>query len=212
MSRVLRETAAALEYRPAPDSGVPWPWNVPDGQWTWELFSQLPNEGPRYEVIGGRLTVSPSPRPRHQEVAIMLATILTNWAKQNKAGRVFGPVDVILPSAQQYWEPDLCFVAQNQRDIVGETNIQGPPDLIVEILSPGTARKDWVDKRHAYEAGGVAHYWVVDPAGNSLTAFRLKNGKYELEGRYEDDFVFEPEGFPGLQVNLAQVWDHPEHS
>ncbi len=220
MSHTLRETAVALEYRPAPafaptpgseftpDSGIPWPWNVPDGQWTWELFCQLPESvGTRYEVIGGRLTVSPTPRPRHQAVAAQLTTLLNTWAIQTKAGRVFGPVDVVLPSAQQYWEPDLIFVAKDRLLIVGETNIQGAPDLIVEIISPSTARADWVDKKNAYEGGGVAHYWVVDPAGKSLTAFRLKDGKYEPAGRLENDAVFEPEGFHGLKVNLAEVWE-----
>ncbi len=216
MTKVLRETAVATERYtakiPLEDlDGVPWPWNVPDGEWTWDLYCQLPMDGNRYEVIGGKLSLSPSPSRSHQRVLLKLALFLEGWAGRTGAGEVYpGPFDVILPLATPktgYAEPDLLFVRRERLSVVTAKNVQGAPDLVIEILSPSTARADWVDKQTAYQQGGVVHYWVVDPEKQILTTFRLEEGQYKLAGRYENDAVFEPEGFPGLRVILAKVWE-----
>ncbi len=208
MAKVIRETAAALEYGSNP--GVPWPWNVPDGEWTYELYESVPEDGNRYEVIEGRLTMAPSPGFGHQRSGFQLGLQLGIWAKENGAGEVLpAPFAVVLPHPprrQRFVEPDWIFVAKDRSELITQKNIQGAPDLLVEILSPGTARADWVEKKTAYEKSGVAHYWVVDPDQQVLTAFRLKDGKYELEARVGPDAIFEPEGFPGLRINLAEVW------
>ncbi len=207
--KLLRETSAALEYG-ATQQGVPWPWNVPDGEWTYELFRQLPEDGNRYEVIGGKLIVSPSPVVSHQRVVHKLGYFLEDWVRKTGSGEVFpGPLDVILSTAtpkQGYAEPDLLFVAKERLCVITSKNVQGAPDLVVEILSPSTARYDWLEKKTAYAAAGVTHYWVVDPDHKVLTAFRLQAGQYAFADRYESEAVFEPAGFPGLRINLAEVW------
>ncbi len=123
------------------------------------------------------------------------------------------PFDVILsflPPKQHYLEPDLIFVSQKRLSIITERNIQGAPDLVVEILSVHTPRQDWVDKRCAYESSGVPNHWVVDPEKRGLTAFRLDagvaGGKYQVVGRYEGDTVFAPGGFDGLEISLGEIW------
>ena len=195
-----------MPYTPE-TTGVPWPWNVSDGSWTWELFSALPDDGNRYEVIVGKLTVSPPPKVKHQEISTNLGWQLTTWAKHSGAGKVFtAPVAVVLSTTGSYLVPDLIFIAKDRLSIIATANVLGAPDLVVEILSPSSPRADWVDKKAAYLAAGVPHYWVIDPQGQTLTAFRLMEGEYRLEGRFEGNASFKPEGFLGLTVDLAGVW------
>ncbi len=120
-------------------AGVPWPWNVSDGSWTWELFSALPDDGNRYEVIGGKLTVSPPPKVKHQAISTNPGWHLTTWAKHSGAGKVFtAPVAVVLSTTGSYLVPDLIFIAKDRLSIIATTNVLGAPDLVVEILSPSS--------------------------------------------------------------------------
>ncbi len=112
----------------------------------------------------------------------------------------------LLPPLQHYLDPDLFFVAKGRLSIITDDNVQGAPDLVIEILSKHTARQDWVDKKTAYEASGVAHYWIVDPDKKVLTAFRLEDGKYRQAGRHEGDVTFALEDLPGLEISLREIW------
>ena len=195
--------AATTEASLQPDSG--WQWEVPDRTWTYDLFCRLPADG-RYEVITGRLVMSPSPDTEHQRVSGNLYLSLRLWADQRDAGEVFAaPYDVVL-GAEDICQPDLLFVFKARSSIVTKQNIQGAPDLIIEILSPGTSRQDWKDKKIAYEQHGVLHYWLVDPNRHFLLAYRMEDGSYREVARCQKDDVFEPEGFPDLSIPLEQVW------
>ena len=214
VDKLLRDTATAQRYAESGVAenagGIPWPWNIPEGEWTWERYCQLPEDGNRYEVIGGSLHMSPSPGRKHQRISLKLSVKLGLWTEETKSGEVYAaPFNVILsflPPRQHYLEPDLFFVSNDRLSIITEDNVQGPRDLVIEILSKHTTRNDWVDKRTAYEAGGVAHYWAIDPDKKVLTAFRLEEGKYRQAGRHEGDATFSPEGFPGLEINLGEFW------
>ncbi len=205
MDEVFREAVTPYEDAAA---GVPWPWSAPDGAWHWELFCALPEDGNRYEVIAGRLEMSPPPRVIHQRVSGNLYALVREWSRRTGAGEVFlAPLAVILPNTASYLEPDLIFVAREHRSIITPDHVQGTPDLVVEILSPGSVRADWVDKKAVYEKALVPRYWVVDPEAKTLTAFRLDEGRYQLEGRYTGEASFTPEGLPDLAVDLAALWD-----
>lgn len=187
-----------------PDDG--WQWLVPDGGWNYDLFRNLPDDG-RYEVIDGRLVMSPSPDTAHQRASRNLEVLLTLWARQHDSGEVFdAPFDVVL-SPQDICQPDLLFVFKARSSIISHQNIQGSPDLIVEIVSPSSVRQDRKDKKAMYERYGVAHYWVVDPHRRFLIAYRLEDGRYDETARCQQDDLFEPEGFAGLQILLEKVWE-----
>ncbi len=153
----------------------------PLNEWTYEEFLTLPEGGPyRYEIIDGELFMIPSPTPRHQEISMNLSEIIRHFLRSNPLGKVFAaPCDVVFSQDPlQVAEPDLVFVSKSHSSIITEKNIQGVPDLIVEILSPGTATTDRRVKRTLYERFGVPEYWIVDPEEETVQVFRLADGRY----------------------------------
>ena len=132
----------------------------------WVLF---PDDGKRHEIIDGEHYVTPSPNVRHQEIVIRLAAEIVAYLKANPGvGRVFvAPLDVVL-SRHDVVEPDLLVVTADQTTIVTEKNIQGPPALVVEVLSKGTRKRDAQTKRRLFERTGVREYWL----GGSRTRHR----------------------------------------
>lgn len=145
----------------------------------------------RHEIILGELFVSPSPVPNHQRVSGRLQAWLFNHVMEHGLGEVFtAPVDVKL-SEYNVVVPDLLFVARDRLDIVGLKAIRGAPDLVVEILSPSTARQDRVRKLALYATHGVREYWLLDPDAKTLQALTLVDGLYQpIQG----------DGFPHSQV------------
>lgn len=176
------------------------------GTLTYEDYCALPDDGLRYEIIEGFLFSEPSPRRAHQQVAANLLMILRAHAREHDLGEVYiAPFDVIL-DRRTVVVPDLVFVAQARAGVVTERAVEGTPNLIVEILSPSTARRDRVAKLNAYARRGVPHYWLVDPAARTLEAFELAGGSYRLAVAVGGDDEFRSELFPALVLPLRELW------
>ena len=127
-------------------------------------YEKLP-EGAPFELINGDLVREPAPVPYHQSILLELSFAMLAWVKKHNytPGHLYpAPVDVVL-SEYNVVQPDLVFVATDSRSRVGEKRIEGPPDLVVEILSPSNALIDLWEKRLLYEQFGVREYWIVDP-------------------------------------------------
>ena len=151
-----------------------WPDQV-SGEWTNEALETLPDNGLRYEILDGTLLVTPAPTPRHQTVVLELAVLLRLACPPDH--QVFvAPLDW-QPDGRTSLEPDLLVV---RRDRIGEKNITQPPSLVVEVLSPGTARIDRLLKLSRYAEGGIEQYWIVDPRVPSVQVFTLVEGAYVL--------------------------------
>lgn len=117
----------------------------------------------RYQLLDGELILAPAPTTRHQRILINLLQALDAFVRANGVGEVFlSPCDVVL-SSYDVVQPDLLFVSHARSSIVTEANLQGAPDLVVEVLSPGTAQYDRGYKRALYGRHGVREYWLVDP-------------------------------------------------
>ena len=145
---------------------------------TYDDYSQIPDDGNRYEVIDGVLFMSPSPFVRHQRVLRNLSMFLSNWVEDSRAGEIlFAPMDVVL-SEHNIVQPDILFVSGVRSSIIEEKNIQGAPDLLIEIISEGNRRHDEVRKRDLYEAYGVKEYWVVDPVLETIKVYRLEEERF----------------------------------
>jgi Uma2 family endonuclease len=133
----------------------------------------MPDDGLRHELIDGVHYVTASPNARHQIVLGRLHGELFVYLKAHpEVGHAFlAPLDVVL-SDYDVVEPDLLFIARAALDIVTEENVQGPPTLAVEILSPSTRKRDAQLKRRLFERTGVTEYWLLDPELDSVQAFR----------------------------------------
>lgn len=122
----------------------------------------MPDDRNRYETIAGELFVTPAPSLYHQAILSRLHLLLGGYVERHRLGHVwFAPVDVVFGPLTLV-EPDLVFVAAVRRSVLTEREITGAPDLVVEVLSPATARTDRGRKRALYQEHGVGEYWVVD--------------------------------------------------
>lgn len=144
-----------------------------------EVYRMLP-EGTRAELINGRLYMSPAPTLSHQRAILKLASQILNLVKKNKSGEaVISPVDVYLDRKNAV-QPDIVFVSDENKSILKEDGIYGAPDLVIEVLSPGTKKFDLDKKKKIYEKYGVKEYWAVDPKTKESLGYQLKSSKFVL--------------------------------
>ena len=139
------------------------PQPVHTTKFTYEDYLLFPEDGRRHELIAGDHYVTPSPRTKHQKVSGSLLVSLGTHLQKSKGGQVLAaPMDVVL-SDLDVVQPDLLFISQARSSILTEKNIQGAPDLLVEILSDSTRKTDEIIKRKLYEQHRVSEYWIIDP-------------------------------------------------
>ena len=148
-----------------------WP---PQGQWTYADYLRLPDDGNRYEIIEGVLYVANAPSYEHQFSAGEIYRQIANFVTQSNLGVVIpAPFEVHLPGIAKPVQPDVPFIA-NQRKPAADIQIfEGAPDLIVEVISPGSARLDRHIKFGVYEQAKVREYWIADPKTKSVEVFSL---------------------------------------
>lgn len=170
-----------------------------------DLFA-LPDDGKRYEIYGGEVYMVPPPSLGHQHVSRELEYALLRHIKAHDLGVLYhAPVALVLDETN-YVEPDIIYVSREREAILTDRGIEGVPDLVVEILSPSTKRRDREIKRDIYARFGVAHYWLVDPQARTLVAYTLVEGRYHALAQHGADDTFEPALFPGLRVALSELW------
>ena len=129
---------------------------------TYQDYADLEGDE-RYELLDGRLVPVPPRNTAHQTVSIRLMTKMYFFVEENGLGRLYpAPFDILFTDFDVV-QPDLLLICGNRKHIITPDNVQGAPDLIVEVLSPSTSRMDWRDKRELYALHGVREYWIVDP-------------------------------------------------
>jgi Uma2 family endonuclease len=164
-----------------------------------------PDNGKKYEVIGGVLYVSPAPVWKHQLQLNRLNKRVINWVDDHRLGYVVtGPTGVVLDDENGV-EPDLLFISHERAHIISERGVEGAPDLIVEVLSPSTEGRDRGLKLHRYAASGVPHYWILDTEGPRIEERVLGEDGYRLVGTFGPGEVFRPTLFPGLEIPLDEL-------
>lgn len=146
---------------------------------TWRDAQRMPDDGNRYEAIGGILYVTAAPKWRHQVVGKRLLMRLSELLEDPGHGEVVATPGVEFPATGEGVQPDILFVSNERRHIVEEAGLVGAPDLVVEILSPSTAERDRGVKRRLYERQGVREYWIVDPAKHHVDVYRFGPGAGE---------------------------------
>lgn len=130
-------------------------------------------EGTRAELIENSLYMSPAPTVTHQDIIGLIFSQIFLFTQKKKLGKIFvAPVDVFL-NPENAFQPDILFISKKNNRLIKEDGIYGAPDLVIEVLSPGSKKLDLTQKKDVYEAAGVREYWVVDPATKVSQGFRL---------------------------------------
>jgi Uma2 family endonuclease len=161
--------------------------------------------GVRLELVNGEIAVSPSPTPVHSFIEKQLSGFLWSHIRAHDLGILLGDVDTIF-GEHDVRRPDILFFAKARCHLIKEKRLDGPPDLAVEIISPSSGTIDRVDKFEQYQAGGVQHYWMLDPAARSLESYALRRGKYVESGKGSGNDVLHLPPFADLELQLAQLW------
>ena len=183
--------------------------DIRSSQLTYEDYLLFPDDGKRHEIIDGDHYVTPAPKTKHQKVSINLTVALVSFVKQRGLGLVLAaPSDVIL-SDENVVQPDLLFVSTARASIVTEDNIRGAPDLVIEIVSETTRKRDEVTKRKLYERFGVQEYWVVDPELETVKIFRRTQQGYgrPVELSKEAHDILTTKLLTGSDLALTEIFE-----
>ncbi len=173
---------------------------------TYQDYAALPDDGRRYEIHDGELSVTPAPNPQHQRLLGALYRFLHAHVADRALGEVIlSPLDVIL-SDTSVVQPDLVYLDRTRAEVVSGRGVEGPPTLVVEILSPSTARIDRDRKLRLYARHGVPYYWIVDPEARAIEAFRLGPGGYTLAAGTSGGEAVDLPPFAGLALPPASLW------
>ncbi len=173
---------------------------------TYADYVRFPDDGLRHEIIEGQDYVTPSPVTRHQRILGNLYHLFRNHLDVHLVGEVFmAPFDVLL-SDINVLVPDLIYVSTARTQLITSKNLQGAPDLVVEILSPGTRSRDQRLKRDVYERAGVGEYWLVDPDRDEIEALRRAGARFLSPQRYQKSEILTTALLPGLEIPLEKVF------
>jgi Uma2 family endonuclease len=174
------------------------------GEWTYQDFLRLPDNGMRYEVIEGNLCISPASRPLHQEILGALCRVLHEQINKRSGQFLLGPVALVLPGYAEPAQPDLLFIAQDRLAIVREAMILGVPDMVAEVLSPESVYHDRRRKFELYARAGVWEYWLVDPAG-TIEIYVLRGQAYAPMGSFTWGDTLQSELWPELTAVVDDI-------
>jgi len=163
-------------------------------------FLQLP-EGEPVELLRGRFVVSPCPTPRHQMIVLQLALHLERICQQTGDLVFPAPMDVVL-SDDTILQPDIALIRASNRGRV-QDRIQGPADLVIEVLSPSTSRRDRLEKLDLYAKYGIAEYWIVDPESRVFDFYTNHNGTFTVTMSAK---VYQSPQFVEVQIDLDEFW------
>jgi len=195
-----------MELMSGHDGALPNPRGV---KLTYDDFVLFPDDGLRHELIDGEHYVTPSPNTKHQKIVLRLAARILNWVEGHAIGQVFvAPFDVIFTKFDVV-EPDVLYMSNGRAaEILTDANVQGVPELVVEIGSPSTRRRDETVKRLLYERAGVSEYWVVDPELDVVRVYRREGERFarpaELSAAAGD--VLTTTLLPSLELQLVDVF------
>jgi len=170
----------------------------------YEDYAAIPADGRRHEIIDGEHYVNPAPTTYHQIILANVLFALEQHVRAHRAGRVLpSPIEVVL-AEHDIVQPDIVFVRSAQAHIIEHRNIQGPPDLVVEVLSESNRRYDVRTKYGLYERAGVGEYWIIDPDELAVRVFRREGEKFQAVEA--DDAITTPL-LPGFTLPLSAIFE-----
>lgn len=178
-------------------------------RWTYAEFARLPSEGSkRHEIIDGTLCVTPSPSAAHQRVVMRLLARLHTFVQEHELGEILpGPLDVLFAEGD-YLQPDVLFVGSRKAGLMSDRGVEGPPDLVVEVVSPSTSARDRGIKLERYRLYGVPEYWIVDAESRTVEVWRCADGANEPDTHGSTDVLrWTPaDGGATLEIAVGALW------
>ncbi|AAC07222.1 Uma2 family endonuclease [Aquifex aeolicus] len=174
-------------------------------KWTYKDYLKLPDDK-RYEIINGELLEVPAPTTTHQRIVGKLFRILSDFVESKELGEVFvSPVDVIL-SEDNVFQPDIVFVSKDRKEIIKERGIFGAPDLVIEVISPSTLKRDTEDKKKVYEKACVKELWLVFPGEKAVEVFFKKDKNYKVCSFGYENLSIRSCFLKGFELNLKEIF------
>ena len=160
----------------------------------------------RYELLNGELIEYPSPKEIHQSVLGDLYLIVAKFIRERSLGKVyFSPFDVVL-SDTNVVQPDILFISNERADIITPDNVQGAPDMVVEILSPATVERDRTVKLDLYAQHGVKEYWMVDSVAKTVMVLVQGESGFEVSGIFGEGRTLRSSSLEGFSVEVEEVF------
>ena len=160
----------------------------------------------RYELLNGELVMPPAPLTGHQMISIALASRLYLFVEEKGLGTVVAALTDVVLSDTDVVQPDVLFVSSQRIHILTRENIQGAPDLVVEILSPATSERDRTIKLDLYAQHGVKEYWIVDSDARMITVLLRDERGFEVAGIYREGQTLRSPTLKGFSVALEEVF------
>lgn len=180
-------------------------------RFTYDDYQTLPESmAGHYELLDGDIVMVPSPTIAHQRISRNLEFLLLTHVRSARLGVVLdAPVDVVLGEGdeREVVEPDILFVGAQRRHIITDKEVVGAPDLVVEVLSPGTRSRDRGYKRALYGRYGVREYWIVDPDTATIEICQIRGDGFSVTGRLGRGDALRSDLFPGMALALDDVFD-----
>ena len=182
----------------------------PHIRFVYEDYKALPESmAKRYELLDGEILMVPAPTTTHQFLSRNVAFVLHGFVRQHALGTVLSsPIDVVFGEgdAREIVQPDVLYVSVKHADIILVEEIRGAPDLVVEVVSPGTETRDRTYKKHLYGRYGVREYWIVDPVAETVVVYQSSGAKFDDPTTYRADDTLNSTLFVGLDINLREVF------
>jgi Uma2 family endonuclease len=168
-------------------------------------YQTLP-EGSPFQLVGGELVKTPAPNPRHQIISAKLFKRISNFVDREAIGiTLYSPIDVYLDDGNAF-QPDIVVILNENKGIIKDDGIYGPPDIVIEILSPSTAYYDLKKKFKVYEKAGVTEYWIVDPEVNTIEIYANEEKRFILKANSEEQGKVESAVLNGFKLTVAEVF------
>lgn len=180
----------------------------PGRRMTEEEFVEWCTEKTRAEWVDGEVILMSPVNRAHGRLNIWLIQVLGRYVEHHDLGEILGPeTQIRLPAPTQRREPAILFIPKARSAIVRPTYVDGPPDLIIELVSPESVARDWREKYSAYQASGVREYWVIDPMAERADFYVLRDEKYQLINPVEG--AVRSEVLPGFYIRPEWLWQDP---
>lgn len=180
---------------------------IPERKVSYEEFLDWLDEDTLAEWVDGEIIMTSPASIRHQRIISFIFSILSHYVDLNNLGEViYAPFQMKLITGR---EPDIIFVSNENLDRIKDTFIDGPADMVIEIVSPESMMRDRGEKYFEYESGGVIEYWLIDPIREQAEFYRLGNDKHYHTILPNEDGIYHSDIIKGFWINVSWLWQNP---